>query len=412
MKELNIAVIGGVDCGKSTLLSVLKNRELDDGKGGARSKIVKYKHELETGRTSAITQHYVPIDEEKLCCFIDLCGHEQYLHTTLHGMCGYYVDFAIIVVGGNLSITDMTREHMNTCLSLNIPFLVVITKIDSSPPHVLEKTKEVLGELLKDRVKMRNVVWMREEENGMEVKNLMKNIPIFCVSNKTGENIDYLRNYIYQLPVRKVHLLEGQEGVLFAIDTFFNVNGVGNVVSGKVLKGRMDRNDKLVIGPLNGQFYPVVLRSFHDNFSNLVNGLDMGMSGCVSFKCITGIGKNMNFKQFRHKKGIYMMTEEDMRKSIYHEFEADVIVVGKHSTQITTKYQPVINCKKIVQCAQIVDMEGKDCIRPGEMCKIRFRFVYRPEFLQVNDRFVFREGTTRGVGIVRNLGERKVYKDV
>ena len=30
MKELNTAVIGGVDCGKRTLLSILKTNELDD----------------------------------------------------------------------------------------------------------------------------------------------------------------------------------------------------------------------------------------------------------------------------------------------------------------------------------------------------------------------------------------------
>ena len=45
------------------------------------------------------------------------------------------------------------------------------------------------------------------------------------------------------------------------------------------------------------------------------------------------------------------------------------------------------------------------------MSKIRFRFIYRPEFLQVGDRFIFREGTTRGVGIVRNLYEMNKEED-
>ena len=178
IKELNIAVIGGVDCGKSSLLSVLKNGELDDGKGLARSKIVKFKHELETGRTSAINQHYIQINPEKICCLIDLCGHEQYLHTTLHGMCGFYVDFAIVVVGGNLSITEMTKEHLNSCLSLNIPFIVVITKVDMSPPHVLAKTKEVMTELLTQKVKMRNIVWMKEDDVGLDLKNLIQKCKI------------------------------------------------------------------------------------------------------------------------------------------------------------------------------------------------------------------------------------------
>ncbi len=415
VRELNIAVIGGVDCGKSTLLSVLKNGELDDGKGLARSKIVKYKHELETGRTSAITQHYVPISESKICCFIDLCGHEQYLHTTLHGMCGFYVDFAIIVVGGNLSITEMTKEHMNTCLSLNIPFMVVITKIDSSPPHVLAKTKEVLIDMLTHKVKGRNIIWMTE---GMEeVRQLMKNIPVFCVSNKTGESIDLLRKFVYGLPIRKVNQIEegaSEEGVLFSVDAFFQVKGVGPVVSGKLMKGKLTKNDKLMIGPLNGQFYAVTARSFHDNFKNPIEGLECGMSGCVGLKMMD---KNVEIKNIRHRKGSYLMTprsmkewssglDDEMRKSMaYFEFEADVIVTGSHSTQISLNYQPVINCKKVVQCARILEIEDREYIRPGEMSKIRFRFVYRPEYMQEGDRFIFREGTTRGVGIVRKLIE-------
>ncbi len=406
IKELNIAVIGGVDCGKSSLLSVLKNGELDDGKGLARSKIVKFKHELESGRTSAINQHYIQINPEKICCLIDLCGHEQYLHTTLHGMCGFYVDFAIIVVGGNLSITEMTKEHLNSCLSLNIPFIVVITKVDMSPPHVLAKTKEVMTELLTQKVKMRNIVWMKEDEVGLDLKNLMKNIPIFTVSNKTGDNVDYLRKFIFQLPVRRDYYEENlktnpeNKNVLFSIDNFFSVKGVGMVVSGKTFKGNLEKNQKLFIGPLAGQYFPVSTRTFHDNFENSIEGLKCGMSGCVSLK---SLNKQFDYRKFRHRKGVFLMNEEEMKNSIYFEFEADVIVIGKHSTQISKNYTPVINCKKIVQCAKILEIYDKEYIRPGEMSKMKFRFQYRPEYIQVNDRFIFREGATRGVGIIRNV---------
>ncbi len=407
MKELNIAVLGSVDCGKSTLLSVLKNKELDDGKGLARSKIIKFKHELTTGRTSAVGQHFIQINEDKLVCLIDLCGHEQYLGTTIHGMCGYFTEYAIIVVGANMAITDMTKEHLNACLSLNIPFFVVITKIDMVPEHVIDKTKETLTELLNKKVKMRNVVWMNEEEHGLELRNFMKNIPVFIVSNKTGQNIDYLRRFLYNLPIKKDYMEENlrtnedNKKILFSIDHFFNVKGVGNVVSGKLLKGKIEKNDKLLIGPFNGMFYPVNTRSFHDNFRNLIEKLECGESGCIAVK---NMNKNIDFKNFRHRKGIYLMSEEEMQQSTFFEFEADVIVVGKHSTQISKNYQPVINCNKIVQTAKILDIDGKEYIRPGEMCKIKFQFVYRPEHIRCNDRFIFREGSTRGVGIIRAVG--------
>ena len=44
MNSYNISFTGAVDSGKSTLISVLKNNILDDGKGLARTKVVKHNH--------------------------------------------------------------------------------------------------------------------------------------------------------------------------------------------------------------------------------------------------------------------------------------------------------------------------------------------------------------------------------
>jgi hypothetical protein len=35
---------------------------------------------------------------------------------------------------------------------------------------------------------------------------------------------------------------------------------------------------------------------------------------------------------------------------------------------------------------------------------VAFRFVQRPEFLSIGDRILFREGRTKGLGIVKSLG--------
>ena len=48
MEEIRVAVLGNVDSAKSTLISTITNKILDDGRGSARSKIFKHKHEKET----------------------------------------------------------------------------------------------------------------------------------------------------------------------------------------------------------------------------------------------------------------------------------------------------------------------------------------------------------------------------
>ena len=130
MEEIRICVMGNVDSAKSTLISTITNRILDDGRGSARKKVFRHKHELETGRTSDISFRYIKISEEKYITFIDLAGHEKYFKTTIHGINGGLADFAILLVGANMGVLKMTREHLGIIKALQVPFCVVITKID------------------------------------------------------------------------------------------------------------------------------------------------------------------------------------------------------------------------------------------------------------------------------------------
>ena len=67
-EECVIAVCGPVDAGKSSLIGVLTSGELDDGRGKSRKKILKHKHELDSGRTSNITLNPIKykIDQNEL----------------------------------------------------------------------------------------------------------------------------------------------------------------------------------------------------------------------------------------------------------------------------------------------------------------------------------------------------------
>nr|XP_027225739.1 GTP-binding protein 1-like [Penaeus vannamei] len=118
--EVRVAVVGNVDAGKSTLLGVLTHGELDNGRGTARMKLFRHKHEMETGRTSSVGNDILGFDSQgkvvnkpdhghldwvKICeasskviTFIDLAGHERYLKTTVFGMTGHLPDFTMLMV--------------------------------------------------------------------------------------------------------------------------------------------------------------------------------------------------------------------------------------------------------------------------------------------------------------------------
>ena len=55
-------MVGNVDAGKSTLLGVLTHGELDNGRGFARQKLFRHKHELESGRISSVGNDILGFD--------------------------------------------------------------------------------------------------------------------------------------------------------------------------------------------------------------------------------------------------------------------------------------------------------------------------------------------------------------
>ena len=48
-------MLGNVDAGKSTVLGVLTQGELDNGRGRARLNLFRHLHEIQSGRTSSIS---------------------------------------------------------------------------------------------------------------------------------------------------------------------------------------------------------------------------------------------------------------------------------------------------------------------------------------------------------------------
>ncbi len=80
------------------------------------------------------------------------------------------------------------------------------------------------------------------------------------------------------------------------------------------------------------------------------------------------------------------------------EFEAEVVILH-HATTIQKNYQAVIHCGVIRQAAKVVEM-NKELLRTNDKGHIRFKFMYRPEYLKTGTTILFREGRTKGLGVV------------
>lgn len=61
-------------------------------------------------------------------------------------------DYSMIIVGANMGVSKMTREHLGISLFLKIPFMIVMTKGDISPANVLQETIDNIKLLIKSPV--------------------------------------------------------------------------------------------------------------------------------------------------------------------------------------------------------------------------------------------------------------------
>ncbi|KAI1333563.1 P-loop containing nucleoside triphosphate hydrolase protein [Xylariaceae sp. FL0016] len=417
--ETRIAVVGNVDAGKSSLLGVLVKGDLDDGRGRARVNLFRHKHEMETGRTSSVGMEILGFDttgkvitsdtpgrrlswEEigkrsaKVITFTDLAGHERYLRTTVFGLLSSSPNYCLLMVAANNGLIGMSKEHLGIALALNVPIMVVITKVDICPPNILEQTLEQIRKILKTPAagKMPIFINNREECINTATQFVSQRIcPIFQVSNVTGENLDLVRTFLNILPHHGRYNADAP--FEFYINDTFSVPFVGTVVSGIIKSGVIHVNDNVLVGPDSlGQFAQTSIRSI-ERKRITVPAASAGQSASFALKKV---------RRRDVRKGMVVLPKIEGQPipKVHREFVAEVLILS-HATTIKTKYQAMLHVGPVSQTCAIIDVD-RPFIRTGDRATVAFRFVQRPEYLAPGDRLLFREGRTKGLGIVKSIG--------
>ena len=416
--ETRIAVVGNVDAGKSTMLGVLVKGGLDDGRGKARVNLFRHKHEIESGRTSSVGMEIMGFDtlgkvvasdvpgrklswEEigkrsaKVISFTDLAGHERYLRTTVFGLLSSSPNYCLLMVAANNGLIGMSKEHLGIALALNVPVMVVITKIDICPPQILEQTIKQITGILKSPGARKIPIFIKNREECINTATqfVSKRIcPIFQVSNVTGESLDLVRAFLNILPHHGHY--DAEAPFEFHINDTFSVPFVGTVVSGIVKSGVVHAGDTVLVGPDSlGQFTTTTIRSI-ERKRIPVPATSAGQSASFALKRV---------RRKDVRKGMVVLPKSEHNSpKVYREFVAEVLILS-HATTIKTKYQAMLHVGPVSQTCAIIDID-RSYIRTGDRATVAFRFVQRPEYLAPGDRLLFREGRTKGLGIVKSVG--------
>ncbi|XP_071447489.1 GTP-binding protein 2 isoform X2 [Hetaerina americana] len=425
--EVRVAVIGSADAGKSTLLGVLTHGQLDNGRGRARLNMFRHLHEIQSGRTSSISHEILGFDSQgrlmnyrelttaeeicesssKLISFLDLAGHRKYLKTTILGLTGYSPHHVMLVVSavgggrvsGEMGVSAEAREHLCLALALDVSFFVVITKADVASSSALDAALNDVESALKSvggggrRVPLR--VCNEDDVITAGSRQLADSVvPLFCVSNVTGQGLDLLAKFLHVLPpgtsTKEKERLE-QEPCEFQVDETFRVPEVGIVVGGLLTKGVITEGSKLMIGPVDtGSFLPVTVQSIHRNKAPC-RAVRASQSASLSlFPEVPGL-----------RKGMFLLGPGAQLSACLF-FQATVCVLF-HATAIHPGFQATVHVGSVRQTAVMEGIMAAGGIHTDDRASVLFRFLCHPERLCVGMRLLFREGRTRGIGKVTQV---------
>jgi selenocysteine-specific elongation factor len=222
-----VGLAGHIDHGKTSLVKALT------GVAGDRLKDEKARGiTIDLGFAFMATRSGPPIG------FIDVPGHERFVHTMLAGASG--VDFALLTIAVDDGIMPQTLEHLAILDLLGVNRgAVVLTKTDLASPESIE--------LIARQVK------------AMIAATALAHVDVLTVSALTGAGVDALRAHLEEAGgVAR----DGTAGKRFrlAIDRVFTLSGVGVVATGTVLSGSVHVGDRIQLSP-SGLFARV--RSLH-----------------------------------------------------------------------------------------------------------------------------------------------------
>ncbi|MDF2617441.1 MAG: selenocysteine-specific translation elongation factor [Xanthobacteraceae bacterium] len=210
-----IGTAGHIDHGKTALVGALTGVDTD-----------RLKEEKARGISIDLGFAYLPTDAGTLG-FIDVPGHEKFIHTMLAGASG--IDFALLIVAADDGVMPQTREHLALLDLLGISSgLVALTKTDLADEDRRAEVEAEIAALL----------------DGTSLERA----EIVPVSAVTGEGIDDLRARLVAAG-RDFSARAAEGRFRLAVDRSFTLAGAGTVVTGTVLSGRVRVGDQLIVSP-------------------------------------------------------------------------------------------------------------------------------------------------------------------
>lgn len=337
-----IGTAGHIDHGKTALVKALTGVDAD-----------RLKEEKARGITIDLGFAYAKFAGDAVTGFIDVPGHERFIHTMLAGAGG--IDYALLVVAADDGIMPQTREHLAILDLLGIDRgIVALTKADLAD---IDRIAVVTGDI-----------------HALLAPTRLSGIDVLPVSVLTGQGIAELKTILAEAERSTVETaIDGR--FRFAVDRSFTLSGAGTIVTGTVLSGSVAIGDAVTISPPG---LSARVRSIHAQNQKVERGF-------AGQRCALNLAGDAVTKDAIHRGD---MVVDPVLHAPTDRIDAELSVLAGEPKTIGQWFSARFHHESVEAGVRIVPLEGP--VAPGAAARVQL-VLDRPIAAAVGDRFILRD---------------------
>ncbi|WP_128478832.1 translation elongation factor EF-1 subunit alpha [Halorussus pelagicus] len=368
----NLAIIGHVDHGKSTLVGRLlyetgsvpehiieqhKEEAEEKGKGGFEFAYVmdNLAEERERGVTIDIAHQEFQTDEYYFT-IVDTPGHRDFVKNMITG--ASQADNAVLVVAADDGVAPQTQEHVFLARTLGINELIVAVNKMDRVDYEESRYREVVTEV---------------EDLLNQVRFNTEDASFIPISALEGDNViersGNMEWYDGELVLESLNNLEEPEPPTDAplrlpIQDVYTISGIGTVPVGRVETGVLNTGDSVSFQPSDVGGEVKTIEMHHEEVPQAEPGDNVGFN-------VRGVGKDDI-----HRGDVCGPADDP--PSVADTFTAQIVVM-QHPSVITDGYTPVFHAHTAQVACTIESIDQKIDASSGEVEE------ENPDFIQSGD---------------------------
>ena len=413
--HLNLAVIGHIDHGKSTLVGRLlfetgavpphiieKYREEAKAKGKESFVFAWVMDSLKEERDRGITidvAHQRFDTAKYYFTIVDCPGHRDFVKNMITG--ASQADAAILVCAAKEGVQSQTKEHVFLSRTLGINQLIIsVNKMDevNYDKARYDAVKTELSTLLK-------MVGYKPDDMNFIPTSAFKGDNLA----KPSENTKWYTGptLLAALDLLKIPEKPVTLPLRIPVQDSYTISGIGTVPVGRVETGKMKAGDKIIFMPAKAVGEVKSIEMHHQEIKEALPGDNIGWN-------VRGVEK----KDIRRGD---VCGHPDKPPSVAEEFTAQIVVL-QHPSAIAAGYTPVLHChtaqvagtitailKKLDPKTGQVAAENPDFIKAGDAAIVTIKpmkplCIEKVKEIPQLGRFAIRDmGMTIAAGMVQDI---------